>query len=306
MWGFFSASSWRIVFLVKHKLSRFATKLKCFLQAIQKLGSVFISQLSSVGVSYHTKPSPEHLRGLFLFVWLSKVWFQHVLTSCPSNYYFFFFHWAWITMMDGWGFCPAVMLKMIIIINRKKRQKIISVLQNGQRELRRFHRKSSLFFCLFFAIFFWTVLSEEDEDLSISSDNHIYWHSFRWTHFFQFLLILLCSFNRNHFDSKVRLFVPQMDPVQKAVINHTFGVPQPLKKKQIISCNICHLRFNSTVRLCVRACVRVSAFFNNNSNANFRFLVVSVLFWFVVVVFIFCMCTRLIIFILVSFSDHNF
>uniref|UniRef100_A0A8C6SDY6 Zinc finger protein 385C n=1 Tax=Neogobius melanostomus TaxID=47308 RepID=A0A8C6SDY6_9GOBI len=30
------------------------------------------------------------------------------------------------------------------------------------------------------------------------------------------------------------------------VINHTFGVPQPLKKKQIISCNICHLRFNST------------------------------------------------------------
>ncbi|MGH0121998.1 UNVERIFIED_CONTAM: hypothetical protein FKN15_000539 [Acipenser sinensis] len=38
-----------------------------------------------------------------------------------------------------------------------------------------------------------------------------------------------------------------MDPVQKAVINHTFGVPQPFKKKQIISCNICHLRFNSTV-----------------------------------------------------------
>ncbi|XP_024864661.2 zinc finger protein 385C isoform X2 [Kryptolebias marmoratus] len=37
-----------------------------------------------------------------------------------------------------------------------------------------------------------------------------------------------------------------MDPVQKAVINHTFGVPQTLKKKQIISCNICHLRFNST------------------------------------------------------------
>ncbi|XP_048870792.1 zinc finger protein 385C-like isoform X1 [Brienomyrus brachyistius] len=37
-----------------------------------------------------------------------------------------------------------------------------------------------------------------------------------------------------------------MDPVQKAVINHTFGAPHPLKKKQIISCNICHLRFNST------------------------------------------------------------
>nr|XP_006006435.2 PREDICTED: zinc finger protein 385C [Latimeria chalumnae] len=37
----------------------------------------------------------------------------------------------------------------------------------------------------------------------------------------------------------------QMDPVQKAVINHTFGVLPPLKKKQFISCNICHLRFNS-------------------------------------------------------------
>ncbi|XP_066521801.1 zinc finger protein 385C-like isoform X2 [Hoplias malabaricus] len=37
-----------------------------------------------------------------------------------------------------------------------------------------------------------------------------------------------------------------MDPVQKAVISHTFGLPHPIKKKQIISCNICHLRFNST------------------------------------------------------------
>jgi hypothetical protein len=37
-----------------------------------------------------------------------------------------------------------------------------------------------------------------------------------------------------------------MDPVQKAVINHTFGVAPP-KKKSIISCNICHLRFNSMV-----------------------------------------------------------
>ncbi|CAF93744.1 unnamed protein product, partial [Tetraodon nigroviridis] len=36
-----------------------------------------------------------------------------------------------------------------------------------------------------------------------------------------------------------------LDPVQKAVINHTFGVCPP-KKKPIISCNICHLRFNST------------------------------------------------------------
>ncbi|XP_078501548.1 zinc finger protein 385C isoform X3 [Lissotriton helveticus] len=37
-----------------------------------------------------------------------------------------------------------------------------------------------------------------------------------------------------------------MDPVQKAVISHTFGVPSQLKKKQFISCNICHLRFNSS------------------------------------------------------------
>ncbi|KAK7919543.1 hypothetical protein WMY93_010827 [Mugilogobius chulae] len=38
-----------------------------------------------------------------------------------------------------------------------------------------------------------------------------------------------------------------MDPVQKAVINHTFGSAPP-KKKPIISCNICHLRFNSTTQ----------------------------------------------------------
>lgn len=44
-----------------------------------------------------------------------------------------------------------------------------------------------------------------------------------------------------------RAFPLQMDPVQKAVISHTFGVPAPLKKKQFISCNICHLRFNSAV-----------------------------------------------------------
>ncbi|XP_028930642.2 zinc finger protein 385C, partial [Ornithorhynchus anatinus] len=36
-----------------------------------------------------------------------------------------------------------------------------------------------------------------------------------------------------------------MDPVQKAVISHTFGAPSPLKKKLFISCNICHLQFNS-------------------------------------------------------------
>ncbi|XP_069770062.1 zinc finger protein 385D-like isoform X2 [Narcine bancroftii] len=36
-----------------------------------------------------------------------------------------------------------------------------------------------------------------------------------------------------------------MDPVQKAVINHTFGVPLPPRRKHVISCNICQLRFNS-------------------------------------------------------------
>lgn len=45
-----------------------------------------------------------------------------------------------------------------------------------------------------------------------------------------------------------------MDPVQKAVISHTFGVPSPLKKKLFISCNICHLRFNSAVRGAVETC----------------------------------------------------
>lgn len=47
----------------------------------------------------------------------------------------------------------------------------------------------------------------------------------------------------------------QMDPIQKAVINHTFGVPLPHRRKQIISCNICQLRFNSDVSrsFCIRA-----------------------------------------------------
>ncbi|XP_061082513.1 zinc finger protein 385B-like [Conger conger] len=36
-----------------------------------------------------------------------------------------------------------------------------------------------------------------------------------------------------------------MDPVQKAVINHTFGVCVPPKKKHVISCSVCQLRFNS-------------------------------------------------------------
>uniref|UniRef100_A0A671MBJ9 Zinc finger protein 385A-like n=1 Tax=Sinocyclocheilus anshuiensis TaxID=1608454 RepID=A0A671MBJ9_9TELE len=36
-----------------------------------------------------------------------------------------------------------------------------------------------------------------------------------------------------------------MDPVQKAVINHTFGVPLLKTKRPIISCNVCQIRFNS-------------------------------------------------------------
>ncbi|XP_077482182.1 zinc finger protein 385B-like isoform X2 [Stigmatopora argus] len=36
-----------------------------------------------------------------------------------------------------------------------------------------------------------------------------------------------------------------MDPVQKAVINHTFGIAPP-RRRTTITCNICHLRFNST------------------------------------------------------------
>lgn len=39
----------------------------------------------------------------------------------------------------------------------------------------------------------------------------------------------------------------QMDPVQKAVINHTFGVPLIKTKRPVISCNVCQIRFNSEV-----------------------------------------------------------
>lgn len=52
-------------------------------------------------------------------------------------------------------------------------------------------------------------------------------------------------------DAGVSVLSQQMDPVQKAVINHTFGVTPP-RKKPIISCNICHLRFNSTVSLMLK------------------------------------------------------
>uniref|UniRef100_A0A8C4NHF2 C2H2-type domain-containing protein n=1 Tax=Eptatretus burgeri TaxID=7764 RepID=A0A8C4NHF2_EPTBU len=36
-----------------------------------------------------------------------------------------------------------------------------------------------------------------------------------------------------------------MDPVQKAVLNHTFGVAPPPRKKSLIMCTICQIRFNS-------------------------------------------------------------
>ncbi|KAM6980150.1 zinc finger protein 385A-like isoform 2-T2 [Aplochiton taeniatus] len=36
-----------------------------------------------------------------------------------------------------------------------------------------------------------------------------------------------------------------MDPVQKAVMSHTFGPPMVKTKRPIISCNVCQIRFNS-------------------------------------------------------------
>ncbi|MEQ2158073.1 hypothetical protein GOODEAATRI_008464 [Goodea atripinnis] len=38
-----------------------------------------------------------------------------------------------------------------------------------------------------------------------------------------------------------------MDPVQKAVMTHTFGPPIVRIKRPIISCNVCQIRFNSEV-----------------------------------------------------------
>ncbi|XP_036371779.1 zinc finger protein 385D-like isoform X2 [Megalops cyprinoides] len=36
-----------------------------------------------------------------------------------------------------------------------------------------------------------------------------------------------------------------MDPVQKAIMNHTFGLPPPPKRKHAVSCRVCQLKFNS-------------------------------------------------------------
>lgn len=59
-----------------------------------------------------------------------------------------------------------------------------------------------------------------------------------------FIVLWSCKLN-------ILLFALQMDPVQKAVINHTFGVSIPPKKKQVISCNVCQLRFNSDVSIVI-------------------------------------------------------
>lgn len=47
--------------------------------------------------------------------------------------------------------------------------------------------------------------------------------------------------------SRVSLSVLQMDPVQKAVLHHTLGLP-PTTKRKHVSCSVCQLRFNSQVR----------------------------------------------------------
>uniref|UniRef100_A0A8C2WMK8 Zinc finger protein 385C n=1 Tax=Cyclopterus lumpus TaxID=8103 RepID=A0A8C2WMK8_CYCLU len=66
------------------------------------------------------------------------------------------------------------------------------------------------------------------------------------------MLLSLYSFHLPAINSSTPLSLfpnfSTMDPVQKAVINHTFGVAPVPKKKPIISCNICHLRFNSTIQ----------------------------------------------------------
>ncbi|XP_043922894.1 zinc finger protein 385D isoform X2 [Protopterus annectens] len=45
--------------------------------------------------------------------------------------------------------------------------------------------------------------------------------------------------------SDLTALISKMDPIQKAVINHTFGVALPHKRKHVITCNTCQLRFNS-------------------------------------------------------------
>lgn len=46
--------------------------------------------------------------------------------------------------------------------------------------------------------------------------------------------------------SPLSVSVLQMDPVQKAVLHHTLGIP-PTAKRRHVSCSVCQLRFNSQV-----------------------------------------------------------
>lgn len=61
----------------------------------------------------------------------------------------------------------------------------------------------------------------------------------------------------------------QMDPVQKAVINHTFGMPLIKTKRPVISCNVCQIRFNSEVQ---NACAVPSGSFHIVHISFFLFL----------------------------------
>lgn len=51
---------------------------------------------------------------------------------------------------------------------------------------------------------------------------------------------------RRHINWPLRLPPNQMDPVQKAVLHHTLGLPTTAKRKHV-SCSVCQLRFNSQV-----------------------------------------------------------
>ncbi|XP_042200098.1 zinc finger protein 385B-like [Callorhinchus milii] len=57
----------------------------------------------------------------------------------------------------------------------------------------------------------------------------------------------LISFHFDTTSAPVQLFpnFSALEPVQKAIISHTFGVPFSPRKKQAISCHVCQLRFNS-------------------------------------------------------------
>ncbi|MEQ2316411.1 hypothetical protein AMECASPLE_032274 [Ameca splendens] len=46
--------------------------------------------------------------------------------------------------------------------------------------------------------------------------------------------------------SKLISFSIRIDPVQKAILHHTLGIP-PTAKRKHVSCSVCRLRFNSQV-----------------------------------------------------------